>query len=263
MRPTAVRRTALAASAAALALLVTACGGSSDDGGEKGGDAKAEGGSTASAAPAAAEALTTAELEKAALAQADVENGKVTEVSAADNVEKDKVEGEKAECEPLAFAETGVPLGEPAATVKRSWTEAPKKPSADTSAEEAIGDAFDLDKALVTLATYDDGGAQAVLADVKKAAGACAGGFAFTAVGEQAKIAKVTEDAAPGGADEAVAMTMTMVGDDGDEFPVKVVVTRKGSTVASFTVLNLASAGTGKDFPFPAEISDAQLAKLG
>ncbi|MDV6288677.1 hypothetical protein R2F25_15130 [Streptomyces sp. UP1A-1] len=73
----------------------------------------------------------------------------------------------------------------------------------------------------------------------------------------------MAEDKAPGGADEAVAMTMTMVGEDGDEFPVKVVVTRKGATVASFTVLNLAAAGTGKDFAFPTEISDAQLAKLG
>ena len=36
-------------------------------------------------------------------------------------------------------------------------------------------------------------------------------------------------------------MTMTMVGEDGDEAPVKVSVTRKGSTVVTFTVLNLAS----------------------
>ncbi|MFE0804819.1 hypothetical protein [Streptomyces sp. NPDC058812] len=262
MRLTAVRRTALAASAAALALLVTACGGSSDDD-KKAGDGKAEGGAAASAAPAAAKALTAAELEKAALAQADVDNGKVTKTSAADDVSKDKVKGGDKACEPLAFAETGVPLGEPAATAKRSWTEGPKKPSGDETTEEAIGAAFDLDKALVTLATYDDGGAEAVLKDVKEAAGKCAGGFTFTAVGETAKIAKVVEGKAPGGADEAVAMTMTMVGDDGDEFPVKVVVTRKGSTVASFTVLNLAAAGTGKDFPFPTEISDAQLAKLG
>ncbi|MDQ0405811.1 hypothetical protein OIE75_22860 [Streptomyces sp. NBC_01723] len=264
MRLTVIRRTALAASAAALALLVTACG-SSDDGGGDGsggkasGDGKDAGGAAASGAPA----LTAAELEKAALAQADVKNGKVTKVSAADDVAKDKVKGDKAECEPLAFAETGVPLGEPAAAVKRSWTEGPKKPSGDAGTEEAIGAAFDLDKALVTLATYDDGGAEAVLKDVKEAAGTCAGGFTFTAMGEPAKIAKVAQGEATGGADEAVAMTMTMVGEDGDEFPVKVSVTRKGSTVATFTVLNLAAAGTGKDFPFPTEISDAQLAKLG
>ncbi|WP_395572041.1 hypothetical protein [Streptomyces sp. BK79] len=259
MRLTAVRRTALAASAAALALLVTACG-SSDDGGDKASDgAEGKGDKTASAAPA----LTAAELEKAALAQADVKNGKVTEVSAADDVAKDKVKSEGGDCEPLTYAEVGVPLGEPVASVKRSWTEGPKKPSGDQTTEEAVGAAFDLDKVLLTLASYDDGGAETVLKDVKAAAGKCAGGFSFTAMGEPAKIAKVAEDKAPGGADEAVAMTMTMVGDEGDEFPVKVVVTRKGSTVATFTVLNLAAAGSGKDFPFPTEISDAQLAKLG
>ncbi|MEU4142209.1 hypothetical protein [Streptomyces parvulus] len=262
MRPTVIRRSALAASAAVLALLVTACG-SSDDGGSDGDAgtpaADGKGGAGASAAPA----LTAAELEKAALAQADVKNGKVTKVSAADDVAEDKVKGTEAECEPLALAETGVPLGEPAAAVKRSWTEGPKKPAGDASAEESLDAAFDLDKALITLATYDDGGAEAVLKDVKKAADACAGGFTFTAMGEPAKIAKVAQGEAAGGADEAVAMTMTMVGEDGDDFPVKVSVTRKGSTVVTFTVLNLASAGTGKDFPFPTEISDAQLAKLG
>ncbi|MFE0201757.1 hypothetical protein [Streptomyces sp. NPDC058985] len=262
MTLTVIRRTALAASAAALALLVTACG-SSDDGKGEGDGGKAAGDGKGGGASAAAPALTAAELEKAALAQADVKNGKVTKVSAADDVAKDKVKGDKAECEPLAFAETGVPLGEPAAAVKRSWTEGPKKPSGDAGTEEAIGDAFDLDKALVTLATYDDGGAEAVLKDVKEAADTCAGGFTFTAMGEPAKIAKVVQGEPAGGADESVAMTMTMVGEDGDEFPVKVSVTRKGSTVATFTVLNLASAGTGKDFPFPTEISDAQLAKLG
>lgn len=262
MRLTAVRRTALAASAAALALLVTACGGSSGDDGDKAADdGKAKGDKTASAAPAA-KALTAAELEKAALAQADVKNGEVTKTAATDDVTKDKVKSDNGACEPLVHAETGVPLGEPAATVKRTWTETPKKPSADAGTEEAINAAFDLDKALLTLASYDDGGAEAVLKDVKEAAGKCAGGFGFTVVGEPATIAKVTEGQAPGGADEAVALTLTMT-DGGDEFPVKVVVTRKGSTVVTFTVLNLAAAGTGKDFPFPTEISDAQLAKLG
>ncbi|KYK16966.1 MULTISPECIES: hypothetical protein [Streptomyces] len=262
MRLTAVRRTALAACAAALALVATACGSSDDGGSEAAGDGKGKGDKAASAAPAA-EALTAGELEKAALAQADVENGKVTEVSAADDVAKDKVKADGGTCEPLTLAEVGVPLGEPVATVKRSWTEGPKKPSGDQTTEEAIGAAFDLDKALITLASYDDGGAEKAVEEVRTALGECAGGFSFTAAGEPAEIAKVAEDKAPGGADEAVAMTMTMVGEDGDEFPVKVVVTRKGATVASFTVLNLAAAGTGEDFAFPTEISDAQLAKLG
>ncbi|MFD5447685.1 hypothetical protein ACWDTR_06005 [Streptomyces sp. NPDC003470] len=261
MRSTAVRRSALAATTAALALLVTACGGSSDDG-DKAGDGKTGGGKDASAAPAA-KALTAAELEKAALAQADVKNGKVTKAAPTDDIPQDQVKAEKTECQPLVFAQTGVAAGKPAATVKRSWTEEPKKPAGDDVSEEALNAAFDLDKVLVTLASYEDGGAETVLKDLKAAVGRCAGGLSYTAAGEKAKVAKVTEDKAPGGADEAVAVTLTMVGDEGDAFPVKAVVARKGSTVASFTVLNLAAAATGKDFPFPTEISDAQLAKLG
>ncbi|MEU9590016.1 hypothetical protein AB0D84_09860 [Streptomyces sp. NPDC048193] len=259
MRSTAVRRTALAASAAALALLVTACGGSSDDGGEAG-DGATDAGKNA---PAAAKALTAAELEKAALAQADVKNGKVTDAVATDDIAQDKVKAEKAECRPLSFAQTGVAAGEPAATVKRSWTEEPKKPAGDDISEEALNSAFDLDKVLVTLASYEDGGAEKAVADVKAAMSACAGGFSHTAAGVRTQVDKVVADKAPAGADEAVAMTLTVTGDEGDKFPVKVAVTRKGSTVASFTVINLAAAATGKDFAFPTEISDAQLAKLG
>ncbi|MET8567325.1 hypothetical protein [Streptomyces sp. NPDC004783] len=258
MTSTAVRRTALAASAAALALLVTACGGSSDDG-DKAADGKAKGGESA----AAAKALTAAELEKAVLAQADVKNGKVTKAAATDDIGQDKVKAEQEACAPLAYAQTGVAAGEPAATVKRSWTEEPKKPSGDELTEEALGDAFDLDKVLVTLSSYEDGGAESVVEDLKASLGTCAGGFGYTAAGQKAKVAKVTEDKAPGGGDESVAVTLTVVGDEGDSFPVKALVSRKGSTVASFVVLNLSAAATGKDFPFPTEISDAQLAKLG
>ncbi|MET9774171.1 hypothetical protein ABZ023_07835 [Streptomyces sp. NPDC006367] len=265
MRTTAVRRTALAATGAALALLVTACGGSSDDGGDKTGDGdKAGGGKNASApaAPAAAEALTAAELEKAVLAQADVKNGKVTPALPTDDIAQDKVQADNQACRPLALAQTGVAAGEPAATVKRSWTEEPKKPAAGDVSEEALAGAFDVDKMLVTLASYEDGGAEAVVKDLKASAGTCAGGFPYTAAGNKARISKVTETEAPGGADEAVALTLTVTGDEGDDFPVKVLVGRKGSTVASFVVLNFASAASGEDFPFPTEISDAQLAKL-
>ncbi|MFH9729499.1 hypothetical protein [Streptomyces sp. NPDC017260] len=262
MRSTAVRRTVLAASATALALLVTACGGSSDDG-DKAGVGKAAGGRSTPVAPAAAKAMTAAELEKAVLAQADVKNGKVTEAAPSDDIPQDEVKAEKAECQPLVFAQTGVAAGEPAATVKRSWTEEAKKPAGDDVSEEALASAFDMDKLLVSLASYEDGGAGTVLKDVNAAVSACAGGFAYTAAGVRTRIDKVVADKAPAGADDAVALTMTVAGEGGDKFPVKVTVTRKGATVASFTVINLASAATGEDFPFPTEISDAQLAKLG
>nr|WP_202436662.1 hypothetical protein [Streptomyces sp. SID5910] len=249
----------MAASAAALALLVTACGGSSDDG-DKAGGGKADAGKNA---PAGAEALSAAELEKAVLAQADVKNGKVTKAAATDDIGQDQVKTDKAECRPLVLAQTGVAAGEPAATAKRSWTEEAKKPSGDDLSEEALNSAFDLDKLLVTLASYEGGGAGTVLKDVNAAVSACAGGFSYTVAGVTTKVDKVTADKAPAGADEAVAVTLTVAGDEGDAFPLKVAVTRKGSTVASFTVMNLGAAATGKDFPFPTEISDAQLAKLG
>ncbi|MET9253348.1 hypothetical protein [Streptomyces sp. NPDC003717] len=250
MRSTTVRRSALAASAAALALLVTACGGSSDDDG-KGDEGKAK-------------ALTAAELEKAALAQADVKNGKVVPAPKTYDVSQDKVKAEQAQCQSLAFAQTGIPAGTPAASVKRSWTEGVEKPSGDEISKEDIDRAFDRDTVLITLASYEDGGAEAVLKDVKAAQGACAGGFAYAADGGKTRITKVAADkAAPAGADEAVALSLTIAAEDGDTFPVKVAVTRKGSTVVTFTVVNLGAATNGKDSPFPTEIADAQLAKLG
>ncbi|GAA3498943.1 lipoprotein [Streptomyces prasinosporus] len=261
MKPTAVRRTVLAASAAALALLATACGGSGDE--TKGDEGKGKADSSASAAPAT-KALTAAELEKAALAQADVEDGKVaTKLPATDDLAADKVKAEDAACQPLAYALSAVPAGSPAATVKRSWTGEPKKPAGDTSPEEALLAGLDMEKVLIALASYEDGGAEQVVKDVDAAVGKCAGGFAFTAAGEKLQILKAEKTEAPGGADEALAITATLAADEDIKAPMKVVVARKGATVVTFAAVNLASAATGADFDFPAKISDAQLAKLG
>ncbi|KOV28357.1 lipoprotein [Streptomyces sp. XY152] len=259
VRTTAVRRTVLAATAAALALLVTACGGSGDE--DEAGDGKGKGDSTASAAPAA-KALTAAELEKAALAQADVKDGKVTEVSAAEDASADKVKSKDAACQPLAQLQMGVPAGTPAAAVKRSWTGEPQKPAGDVSPEEALLAGLDAEKMIVTLASYEDGGAEQVIKDVEAAAGTCAGGYAYDAMGEALKIVSVEKTEAPGGGDEAVAVTALMAADEGVKAPMKLVVARKGATVASFTVTNFASAATGEDFDFPTAVSDAQLGKL-
>ncbi|MFB9348971.1 hypothetical protein ACFFUA_16115 [Streptomyces heliomycini] len=261
MRTTAVRRTVLAASAAALALLVTACGGSGDE--DKAGDGKGKGDSTASASAApAAKALTAAELEKAALAQADVKDGKVTEVSAAEDASADKVKSKDAACQPLAQLQMGVPAGTPAAAVKRSWTGEPQKPAGDVSPEEALLAGLDAEKMIVTLASYEDGGAEQVIKEVEAAAGTCAGGYAYDAMGEALKIVSVEKTEAPGGGDEAVAVTAFMAAEEGVKAPMKLVVARKGATVASFTVTNFASAATGEDFDFPTAVSDAQLGKL-
>jgi hypothetical protein len=234
VRTSAVRRTALAASAAALALLATACGGSGDE--DKGGDSEGKADSTASAAPAA-KALTAAELEKAGLVQADVKSGKVaTKVAATDDIAEDQVKTDDAACLPLAHAQAGVAQGEPAATVKRSWTGEPVKPSEGTSPEDALLASLDLDKMLINLASVG---------------------------GETLKIVKVATTAAPEGGDEGAAVTLTVAAEEGVKAPSKIVVVRKGATLASFSAVNLASMGTGEDFDVPAEVVDAQLAKLG
>ncbi|MCX2926499.1 hypothetical protein [Streptomyces sp. NEAU-W12] len=261
MRTTAVRRTALAASATALALLVTACGGSDGSGSGKGDEGKAD--SSASAAPAA-KALTAAELEKVALVQADVKDGKVlTKLPPAEDLAADKVEAEDKTCEPLAQMQVGVPVGSPTATVKRSWTGEPKRPTKELGIEETLLAGMDVEKMLLTLTSHEDGGAEQVIKDVNTAVGECAGGFTYAAGGEKMKALKVEKTQAPDEADEALAITMTLAADEDIKMPVKFVVVRKGATVASFTAANFASAATGTDFDFPTQVSDAQLAKLG
>ncbi|WP_406172753.1 hypothetical protein [Streptomyces sp. NBC_00996] len=264
MRPTAVRRTALAASVAALALLATACGGSSD-GGDKSGDGKtAQADKTVSATPAAAKVLTAAELEKAALTQADVKSGKVvTKVPARDDIAQDKVKTDDPACEPLAYLQGGSYVGKPADTVKRSWTGDAKKPAAGASAEDTMLAAVDRAKVVLTLASYEDGGAEKAFADLSTAAAKCAGGFTFTVGSDKTKILKVVTTDAPQGADEALALTSTVDAEEGIKAPVKGVVVRKGATLAYFPAVNIAAAATGKDFDFPMELVEAQLTKLG
>ncbi|MFJ8186145.1 hypothetical protein [Streptomyces sp. NPDC096105] len=259
MRTSSVRRTALAASVAALALLVTACGGSGDD------QDKADEGKGASAASGApAEALTAAELEKAALAQSDVKSGKVaTKLPATDDIAAGKVKTEDAACLPLARAQAAVAQGEPAAAVKRSWTGDPVKPSADTKPEDALMAALDVDKALINLASYDGDGAEQAMKGLAAAAEKCVGGYKATVVGEPMDVVKVAATAAPEGGDEGAAVTLTVAADEGVEAPNKIVVVRKGATVVTFSAVNLAAMATGEDFEVPADVVAAQVGKLG
>lgn len=258
MRSTAVRRAALAAFTAALALLVTACGGESGDG------AGGEGGS--SAAPektTAVKPLTSAELEKAALTQADVKSGKVVaEVPKSDEVEQSEVTASEEACVPLAHAQMSSYVGKPAATVKRGWTSDPKKPAKGADVEEAMLAGLDISKLYVTLASYADGGAEQAMKDLNTAAEKCAGGFTHSVKGSDTKVVSVATTEAPKGGDEALAVTLN-IQVEGDKAPMKTVVVRKGATLAYFPVINMASAASGKDFAFPTEVVDAQMAKLG
>ncbi|MGW3653680.1 hypothetical protein [Streptomyces sp. NPDC000878] len=261
MRSTVVRRTALAASAAALALLVTACGGSSD--GDSGSDkVGSDGESTQAGKTATAKALTAAELTKVALVQVDVKSGTLAEkVPAKDDIAPAKVTSEDAACAPLAYLQAGSYVGEPAATVKRAWKGEAVKPAAGASDEDQFLAALDLEQAIITLASYEDGGAEQAMKDLSTAAEKCAAGFSYTVAGTATKAAKVVTTTAPEGADEALALTVS-VNADGVKAPMKAVILRKGATVVYIPAVNFAAAATGKDYDFPTEIVDAQLAKL-
>ncbi|MFI2375027.1 hypothetical protein ACH5AO_08160 [Streptomyces sp. NPDC018964] len=263
MRTTAVRRTALAASAAALALLVTACGGSGDE--DKADDSKGKGDSAASASAApAAEALTAAELKKAALVSGDVKSGEVTDqVSPKDFAKQDEIEVDDEACAALAYVQSGTVVGKPSATVQWMWIGEPDKSAAASGdAEDVMNAALDVATVRATLAAYADGGAEKAMEELGKAADGCAGGFVSTVQGEKVQTVKVAETEAPEGADEALALTLT-VDAEGVKAPMKAVVARKGSTVAYFPAANLASISSGKDFAYPTDVVQAQLAKLG
>ncbi|MEU1894965.1 sensor domain-containing protein [Streptomyces pristinaespiralis] len=255
MRSTAVRRTALAAAAASLVLLVTACGGEGSDGGtnEKG---NGKGKDSAAAEPAA-KALTAAELEKIALAEGDVKAHKIVKAGPQDDIAAKDVKTEKPECEPLARALAGTPMGAPVATVKRRATAEPDVKEAGK--DGAIEGAFDITTSLVALSSYEGQGAADAFAAVKSAGTACAGGFTMTMAGTEQKIVKMTEAEVSGG-DEAVAWTMTAE-QDGEKLPFNVAVVRKGGTFVSFSSFNL-MAPEG-DLPLPTAVINAQAAKLG
>lgn len=251
-RSTARARSGAVTACALLSLAVlTGCGGS-DNGDSAATDvspsASAEETSTA-ASPV--KPLTAAELEKAALVKADLTGYEVAtpakaEISAAEGV---KVSGE--ECLPLGRALAGTAAGEPVATAHRRVTGA--------VSEEA---ATDINTGMVTLASYasvDE--ATSALKSVADAVTACAGGFQWTAAGEQLDASKVTKGTAPKAGEEAVAFTaVTPV--DGVGAPWKVVVFRDGATLAHFTVANVAAMTSGKDFTFPADLVTAQADKL-
>ncbi|MER6613271.1 hypothetical protein [Streptomyces xantholiticus] len=251
MRSTAVRRTALAAAAASLVLLVTACSGEGSDGGTKDKDKES------AVAEPAAKALTVAELEKLAIAEGDVKAHKVVKAGPEDDVAAKDVKTDKPECEPVARAIAGSPMGEPAATVKRRATAEPDVK--DAGKDGAIEGAFDITTSLVVLSSYEGQGAADAFSALKSAGTACAGGFTMTMAGTEQKIPKMTVAKVSGG-DEAVAWTMTGE-QDGEKLPFNLAVVRMGSTFVSFSSFNL-MAPEG-DLPLPTAVIDAQVAKLG
>lgn len=255
MSSTAVRRTALAASAAALALLVTACGGSSDD------DSAAEG---AEESAPAGKALTAAELEKVALAQADVKNGEVaTELSADDQVAKDQISVDDKACLPLVHVQGAVAQGEPAADVQRSWQGQSESPSESKGPDGQDMTDIDVNKILLNVASYADGGAEEAVAGLKAAVEKCAGGFDATVGSDKMRVTEVSGLGRLKGGDEGFTVNIGVATGGDSSGLMKLVVVRKGATLATFSAVNLSSMMTGAEFEVPAEVVDAQVAKLG
>ncbi|UGY93370.1 hypothetical protein [Streptomyces gobiensis] len=247
----------LPVAASVLALgLVSACGGSGSGDGNTSGDAKNDKVSSAptkeSAAPdedsqaAPAKALSEGELNKAALATADVSGFTVKTPS------KEEVSGageEKAkspECQPIASVIGGVPQPEPNGLVYRQLL--------STSEDEDAGGLILFEM----LAAYEQRSAERMLGDLRKAMKACSGGFSTTSAGETNRYTTVRELTAPTGADDALAYEV--VGDlEGDKVPLLFNVVRSGSTVAIFYSMNLMDSSKAE---VPKAVVTAQINKL-
>ncbi|WP_432125367.1 hypothetical protein [Streptomyces sp. bgisy082] len=255
---TSIRTAAVATTAVSLALLVTACGGG--EGGDKGKDAgkgsAAPSASATSEAPAA-KALSDAELEKLIVEKADLKGYQVQKTKAGDVVPASEVATVKPECAPVAHAMSFISPGSPAVSAERQIMAEPKK-DATAAPEDAIRDAFGVEITALTLGSYDGQGAQEALASVKKAGADCTGGFTVSHKAEKTKVLKVVPESFTAG-EEAVSFTITS-DMEGEPLVSKLVVLRKGNTLASFSSVSFAPGGIKG---FPKAVIDAQVAKLG
>ncbi|GAA3392023.1 hypothetical protein [Streptomyces roseoviridis] len=242
------RHVGAATAAASLALLLTACGGEEKKTEDTG---KADASASAAAKPDV-KALTAAELEKLLVTQADLKNHKVQKAEAAVVVNPGDVSADKAACEPLAEAMSGVAPGTPGASAQTQAIEVMKK----AASPDDIKKAFGAPATTVTLGSYAGEGAQQALASLKTAGADCAGGFTLIASGEKTKVTKVAAETVTAG-EEALAWTVTS-DMEGKPFVSKLVVLRKGNNLAGFSTISLA----GEVKQLPKAVVDAQAAKL-
>ncbi|AYN39723.1 hypothetical protein D9753_13205 [Streptomyces dangxiongensis] len=249
-----------AVSVLSLALATGCADGSKDSRDGKGKDA----------ANPAAKALSAAELKKLIIAKGGVPGFKVGAVEGGLPT-KDKVTADDAKCEPLLRAFTGIAPGDPAANTSRMATQDKKAPTAGATSggdpsdgrfEDAISKSMDLDVTVVTLASYDGGGAEQALTSVSDAVKACAGGFSGQQAGEKGKFTKVAEEKSSGTGDASVAFTATNdAGKDG-ALPLHAEVVRHGSTLATYTTINIGAMMGKKPYTVSAPVVKAQAAKL-
>ncbi|MFD7437908.1 hypothetical protein [Streptomyces sp. NPDC059861] len=255
----------VAVSALSLAL-VTGCAESGSD------DSKGSDSSSAAPAAPAEKALGAAELKKLIIAQGDVEGYEVKAPDAQLPASQSEVKVDKAECEPLAFAMSGLAPGEPAADARNMATE--KKSPTDTASksmedmtegdfEDAFSDALSVNMTAVGLSSYDGDGTAATFKSVSDAIADCAGGFTLTTKGTAQKVVKVATEKGSGTGDESVAFSAS-VEMEGQEAPgtVHAEVVRHGGTLATYYTINMGALLTGEEYEIPATVVEAQAAKL-
>lgn len=261
-RSSGVRLCATVAVSALSLALVTGC---SDGGSKDSGD-----GDRVDAAKPAAKALSAAELKRLILAKGDVTGYKVGPVEGGTPA-RSKVRAADAQCDPLLRVMTGIAPGDPAAETNRMVQELKKAPTdkatsmddlADGKFEDALKDSMDIDTTVVVLSSYDGDGAGKALKAVSGAMKACAGGFTGDQAGDKAKFTRVSEERPVDAGDESVAFAATSDMEDGDTAPIHVQVVRHGNNVASYTTINLGAMMTKKAYSVPAEVVEAQAAKL-
>ncbi|MFJ3666029.1 hypothetical protein ACIPSE_06215 [Streptomyces sp. NPDC090106] len=252
-------RIAATLSVSALSLaLVTGC---SDKG-----STDSEGGSKESSAASSsdAKALTSAELEKLLLTKSDLTGYEVDSGDDTIPQSKNDAKADKSACDPLVWATTALPPGDTDASASNAVTSVPSAASKDPSklTEDDFTAALDVDATLVGLSSYDGDGAEKALKSVSDAVAACSGGYGVTAEGETTKITKVATEKGSGAGDASVGYATDVDMDGEGTTTVHVDVVRKGNNVATFYTINLAALTSGGKTAIPAEVVQAQIAKL-
>ncbi|MFD9221144.1 hypothetical protein ACFWDI_14285 [Streptomyces sp. NPDC060064] len=229
-------------------LLATACT-SGDDGGpakdrdtpaSTGADTgKGGGGSGGSDASAP---LNRQQLERAALATGDLDGFQVSSGKSA-LAPSGQPAADKSQCQPLADAMGDRPSPQATHTVNRG-----------------LGSLKNLGLAVsASLSSYSEADAGKLMAGLKSAVAACAGGFGATLEGRSGAYREVKAAAfTTRGADETISWT-TVGTNEGAVAPIHLVVVRKGATVARFMALDLARRTPPR---VPQEVADKQLAKV-
>lgn len=157
---------------------------------------------------------------------------------------------DKPACAPLAYAINQLPLGEPQADLTRVPADEAKGPNSA--------------HIYITLTTYASGGAQPVVADVRKAVAACEDGFTAKGSGGAGTYDSITpQDVTPAG-DETLGFKATMTF-RGAPHTMHTQVVREGEVVGVYFSVNGAAIANARpsDAKLTPAVVTAQNGKLG